>query len=84
MTDLGRIIIFAGLTLIVLGGIIVLFGKVPGMGKLPGDILIKRENFSFYFPLTTSILLSIVLSLIMYLGARKRTKFFYQFYYCPL
>jgi len=46
-------------------------GKIPGVGKLPGDILIKRENFSFYFPLTTCILLSLILTAVMYLFGKK-------------
>ncbi len=45
--------------------------KIPGVGKLPGDIFIKKENFSFYFPLTTCILLSIILSAIMYFLGKK-------------
>ena len=46
-------------------------GKIPGVGKLPGDIFIKKENFSFYFPLTTCILLSIIISALMYLFGKK-------------
>ncbi len=48
-----------------------LLGKVPGIGKLPGDILVKKENFTFYFPLTTSIVLSLILSLIFYLFNKR-------------
>jgi len=65
--QLGRILIFAG-TLIVLLGVIFLFGdKIPLIGKLPGDIYIKKKDFTFYFPLATSIVLSILVSLILYL-----------------
>ena len=65
MTDLGKTLIVIG-GVIVLAGIILTFaGKIPGAGKLPGDILIKKENFTFYFPLTTSIIISIVLSLVL-------------------
>ena len=46
-------------------------GKLPGVGRLPGDIFIKKENFSFYFPLTTCILISIIFSFIMYLLGKK-------------
>ncbi|HHP7240587.1 MAG TPA: DUF2905 domain-containing protein [Cyclobacteriaceae bacterium] len=63
-----------GKYLIILGIIIILIGvwlhfgwKVPYLGKLPGDIFIQRKNFSFYFPLATSIILSIILTLILYL-----------------
>lgn len=64
---------FSGLgkSLIIVGGLLVVVGfifnsgiKIP-LGRLPGDIRIERENFSFYFPLTTSIILSIILSLII-------------------
>jgi hypothetical protein len=71
MNDLGKSIIAVGIVLIIIGIIMTLAGKIPGAGKLPGDILIKKENFSFYFPLTTCILLSIVLSAFMYLFGRK-------------
>lgn len=55
----------------VLGAIIWLGGKAPGIGKLPGDIIIKRGNFTFYFPLATSILLSVILSVILALFRRR-------------
>lgn len=60
----GRLLATAGLILFVVGIILMLFPKIPILGKLPGDIYIKRENFSFYFPITTCILLSFLLSLI--------------------
>ena len=51
--------------------VLVLVGRVPWIGRLPGDIHIQRGNFSFYFPLATSLLLSVVLSLILYLLRRR-------------
>ncbi len=65
-TEIGKWVIGAGL-LIVLGGIIIYFfgDKLGWMGNLPGDIRIEKENFSFYFPITTMIILSIVLSLLL-------------------
>jgi uncharacterized protein HemY len=63
----GKILIFFGAILIFLGLIFSFAGKIPYLGKLPGDIYIKRENFTFYFPITTSILISIILSVIFYL-----------------
>jgi predicted phosphohydrolase len=63
----GKILIFIGILLIFLGLIFSFSEKIPFLGKLPGDILIKRENFTFYFPLTTSILISAILSIIFYL-----------------
>ena len=71
MGDLGKSIITIGIVLIIVGVIMTMVGKIPGVGKLPGDILIKKENFSFYFPLTSCILLSIIFSVIMYLLGKK-------------
>ncbi len=63
----GKILIFAGV-IIAAVGLLFLFGdKLPFIGKLPGDIYIKKKNFTFYFPLATSILLSLIISLILYL-----------------
>ena len=64
MTEFGKILIIFGGTLLILGALLTLGGKIPWLGRLPGDIVIQRDNFSFYFPLTTCILLSIVLSMI--------------------
>ncbi len=74
MDNLARFLFVAGLFLILLAGGIYLFGRlnIP-LGRLPGDIRIERENFTFYFPLATSILLSILLTLILnLLGRWKR------------
>jgi hypothetical protein len=65
---LGKYIIIIGLCLLVIGIIIYFFhDKLNWIGNLPGDIKVKRENFSFYFPITTMILFSLVLSLVIYL-----------------
>lgn len=64
MTELGKILILIGAVLVLTGLIMNFAGKIPGVGRLPGDILIRRENFSFYFPITTSILISLVLTLV--------------------
>jgi uncharacterized protein HemY len=63
----GKILIFIGAILIFLGLIFSFIGKIPYFGRLPGDVYIKRENFTFYFPITTCILISIILSVIFYL-----------------
>lgn len=64
--QLGKILIFTGIFILVLG-IIFFFGdKIPFLGRLPGDILIKKKNFTFYFPILTSIILSLIISLIIY------------------
>ncbi len=71
--QLGKIFIVTGAIFIVVG-VILTFGShfsFLRLGRLPGDIIIKRENFSFYFPLTTSILLSLLLTLIISLLSRR-------------
>ncbi|MDQ3534416.1 MAG: DUF2905 domain-containing protein [Bacteroidota bacterium] len=72
MTGIGRLIIIAGFLLIIIGLIIYFSDKLPFIGKMPGDILVKKKNFTFYFPIVTSIILSIVISLILYLINRFR------------
>ncbi len=67
---LGKLLIVAGIALAVIGAVIVLAGKIPWLGRLPGDFRIEREHFSFYFPLTTSILVSVVVSLVFWLLRR--------------
>jgi hypothetical protein len=71
MGDLGKSIITIGIVLVIVGIFLTVAGKIPGVGKLPGDIFIKKENFSFYFPLTTCILLSVILSAVMYFLGKK-------------
>ena len=68
---LGKLLVILGVILVVVGCLIIVFGKVPFIGKLPGDINIQRENFSFYFPVTSSILLSIIISAIFWIFFRK-------------
>jgi hypothetical protein len=73
MSEVGRIIVILGISLIVIGGVVMLLGRVGlPLGRLPGDIVYKGKNTIFYFPLATSILLSIVLSIVMYLVGRFR------------
>jgi len=62
-----KIIIITGVVLIILGIVLLGIQKLPFGGKLPGDILIKRENFTFYLPLTTCIIISLIFSIILYL-----------------
>lgn len=71
LESLGRMLLLIGVILALLGGLLLLVGKVPFLGRLPGDILIERKNFTFYFPLATSILLSIVLTLLFSLFGRR-------------
>ena len=70
MGDLGRLLILFGLALAAVGGLLVLAGKLPWLGKLPGDIYYKGDHVTFYFPLVTCLLISVVLSLLFYLFRR--------------
>jgi len=71
LESFGKILLSAGIILVLAGVFLIYFKHIPFIGKLPGDILIQKKNFTFYFPLTTSIFLSIVLSAILYFFARK-------------
>jgi len=70
MDFLGKTIIVLGIILIFVGTLIWLLGKLPFLGKLPGDIYIKKENFSFYAPITTMLILSLLISLILNIFSR--------------
>lgn len=63
----GKTLIISGLLIALVGVLFTFSGKIPWLGRLPGDIFVKRENFTFYFPLATSIILSLLLSLILWL-----------------
>jgi hypothetical protein len=67
MNGMGKILIGLGLLLVLAGVVVLLVGKFPGFKSLPGDIVLKKENFTFYFPLGTSILISILLTLLLFL-----------------
>jgi len=75
MADLGKILIGFGVLLILVGVVLVFSaswgGRIPFLGRLPGDIHIQRDNWSFYFPLTTSILVSLLLTLILTFLSRR-------------
>jgi hypothetical protein len=72
MVDLGRMLVLLGLVLVVVGGVLWLSGgKISILGRLPGDIHFERGNWSFYFPLTTSIILSIVFTLLLMFFSRR-------------
>jgi membrane protein implicated in regulation of membrane protease activity len=66
----GRLLIILGVVLILAGLLLTYGGRIPWLGKLPGDIRIERENFSFYFPLATSLLVSLILSLLFWIFRR--------------
>jgi hypothetical protein len=67
VSSLGKSLIIIGLVIALIGVILSLAGRVPWLGRLPGDIYVKRENFTFYFPLATSIIVSLLLSFILWL-----------------
>ncbi len=71
MADFGKLFIFIGLLLVVIGIVFIIGNKIPFIGKLPGDIAIERNNFNFYFPITTCIVISIILSLIFWFLGKK-------------
>jgi hypothetical protein len=70
---IGRFLIAIGLLIAILGVLLIVAGRFPGLriGRLPGDIYIERDGFRFYFPLMTSILISIILSLVLWFFSRK-------------
>jgi H+/Cl- antiporter ClcA len=71
MGDLGRVLVFVGGLLVVFGLVLILAGKVNlPIGRLPGDIVYRGKHTTFYFPLMTSILLSLILSLVLYVVNR--------------
>ena len=73
MTDLGKILIFFGGTLVLVGIVAMLLGRMHlPIGRLPGDIVYRGKNTTVYFPLATSILLSVVLTLLLYVVGKWR------------
>ncbi|OPY79205.1 MAG: hypothetical protein A4E64_00498 [Syntrophorhabdus sp. PtaU1.Bin058] len=64
MPAIGKVFIIFGILFIIIGLAFMFGDKIPFLGKLPGDIYIKKERFSFYFPITTSILISIILTIL--------------------
>lgn len=73
MAELGKLLVFFGVVLIVVGALFLLLGRTHlPIGRLPGDIIYRGKNTTFYFPLATSILLSVVLSIVLYVIGRIR------------
>ena len=71
MNDLGRSLIVVGVLIVVVGAVLMLAGRVPWVGRLPGDIYIQRGNWSFYFPIVTSLVVSVLLTLLFWLFGRR-------------
>lgn len=72
MDEMARIMLIIGVVLIIAGLVMLGIQKLPFPGKLPGDIIIKRDHYTFYFPLATSIIISIIISLVLYLIGKFR------------
>ena len=72
LAPVGKILLIAGIILVIIGIVIAYGPGIPFIGRLPGDIYVKRDNFSFYFPITSSIIISIILTLIFSLIRRFR------------
>ena len=71
MSELGKLLIVFGVLITLAGVVLVAVGRVPWLGRLPGDIHIERNNWSFHFPIVTSLLLSALLTLVFYLIGRR-------------
>ena len=71
MSDLGRVLLVFGILIAVMGIVLMLAGRVPWLGRLPGDVHVQRGNWTFYFPLGTSILLSVIFTLVLWLIGRR-------------
>jgi hypothetical protein len=70
MIEFGKILLFLGVVLTVLGIIFVFGGKIPWLGHLPGDIYVQRDRFTFYFPIVTCLIVSAIISLVLYFFRR--------------
>ena len=70
MAGFGKSLIYLGIALVIVGLLFSLSGKIPWLGHLPGDIYIQRERFTFYFPVTTCLLISIIITLVLYFFRR--------------
>lgn len=71
LAGFGKLLVGAGLVLVAVGGLLLLGDRIPGLGRLPGDVTWKRGNLTFYAPIATSILLSIVLTIVLNLFLRR-------------
>jgi preprotein translocase subunit SecY len=73
VADLGKLLVFLGAGIVIVGVVFVLLGRINlPIGRLPGDIVYRGKNTTFYFPLATSVLASVVISVLMYLIGKMR------------
>jgi len=71
LNSIGKVLMLFGIILFILGGVFLLGAKHPWLGRLPGDIYVQKKNFTFFFPIATSILISIILSIALLLLRRR-------------
>ena len=69
--DLGRALVVTGSVIVVVGLVLIFADRIPFLGRLPGDIIVKKRNFTLYFPIATGLVLSLVLTLLLSLWARR-------------
>jgi hypothetical protein len=69
--EIGRILVVLGAILLLLGILLVVLGRIPGVGRLPGDLVVQRGNWTFYFPLATSLIVSLLLTLLFWVIGRR-------------
>jgi hypothetical protein len=72
LPQLGKLLVILGAVLLVLGVVLLFADRIPFLGKLPGDMLIKRDRFTFYFPIVTMIILSVLITIILNLFSRGK------------
>ena len=71
LDDVGKVLVGFGLLIVLLGVVLLVAGRVPWLGRLPGDIYVRRGNWAFYFPLATSLVVSAVLTLVFWILNRR-------------
>ncbi len=71
MAGVGRLLVLFGVAAIVAGAVLLLLPRIPWLGRLPGDIVVERERFTFYVPIATSLVVSIVLTILLNLFFRR-------------
>ena len=71
MDGAGRLLIVLGVVAVIVGVVLLYFPRIPWLGRLPGDIVVQREGFTIYFPLATSIIVSVVLTLLLNVFFRR-------------
>jgi hypothetical protein len=71
LSDIGRLLVIFGIVVVVIGVVMMFADRIPFLGRLPGDIVVRRKNFTLYFPLVTMLIISVVLTILLNLFSRK-------------